>query len=171
MATRADKVIEPHLAQGEEVVASLRGLIRGYTRWTTVGSGTALVVTLTVISIFDLNLFASLALLLAAILASFMLTLNFVGRPLAARHDPALATPYVALALTDRRVLLVEQSTGRDTGALVEDVLRSQISHVDFAKGGWMRPQRLSYRARGEERELEFPRMEPVFRFVEALQT
>lgn len=170
MAGRTDRLIEPHLSDGETIEATLRGLISGYTRWSTIGSIGAVLVAFIAVSALQLNLLVSLVILVGAIVAAFMATLYLVGRPLAARHDPTLGSPYVALALTNRRLMLVEQGTGKAVSSLVEDDLRSQISGVEYAKGGFLSPQRLAYRTKAGDRSFEFPRMERVGTFADALK-
>ncbi len=171
MAGRTDRLIEPHLSDGETIEATVRGLIAGYTRWSTIGSIVAVLVAFTAVSTLKLNLLASLAILVGAIVAAFMGTLYLVGRPLAARHDPPLGSPYVALAVTNRRLLLVEQGSGKSVSLLVEDGLRSQISDVEFARGGVLSPQRLTYRTKAGDRSFEFPRMERVGMFADVLKS
>ena len=170
MAGRTDKLIAPHIREGETVEASLRGLIAGYTRWSTIGSVVAVLIAFTLVSVLRLNFIVALMVLLVAIVAAFMGTLSVVGKPLARRHDPSLNSPYVSLAVTNRRVLLIEQGTGKEISTLAEETLRSQISHVEYERGGMLSPQRLRYRTHGDERAFEFPRMERVALFVEALK-
>ena len=170
VAGRTDKLIEPHLQPGEKLDAALRGLVAGYTRWSTIGSIIAVLVTYTLVMLFRLNLLASLVALLAAIVFAFVAMLYLVGRPMASRNEPALNSPYVALALTNKRMMLIEQGTGKEISFLVEESLRSQITHLDYARGSVLVPQRLSYRTSAGERRFEFPRMERVAQFAEALK-
>lgn len=171
MAGRADKLITPHLRDGETVDISLRGLIAGYTRWSTIGSIVAVMAAFIFVTLGRLSFFPALFVLLLAVVFAFLGTLSLVGKPLARRHDPPLNSPYVSLAVTNRRVLLIEQGTGREISTLAEETLRSQISHVEYERGGLLTPQRLRYRAGGEERSFEFPRVERVAMFVEALKS
>ncbi len=106
-----------------------------------------------------------------AIVAAFMGTLTLVGKPLAKKHDPPLTSPYVSLAVTNRRVMVIEQGTGRELSRLVEDALRSQITHVEYVRGGMLAPQRLRFRTPTGERSFEFPRMERVAGFAEVLKS
>ena len=170
MAGRTDRLIEPHLRDGETIQASLRGLIAGYTRWSTIGSMVAVILAFVLVSALSLHWAASLAVLIVAIVGAFAGTLAIVGKPLARRHEPPLSSPYVSLAVTNRRVLLIEQGTGKILSALAEESLRSQISHVEYERGGMLAPQRLRYRTQSGDRSFEFPRMERVEAFTEALR-
>ena len=169
MARRVSRLIEPHLQTGESVEVSLRGLITGYTRRSTIGSTLAVVVLFVIVSALRLATLAALAALLAAIVGVFFLMLRFVGRPMARRNDPVLESPYIVLVLTNRRVLLIEQAAGGEISRLVEDSALGQISELDYVRGSILSPQRLTYRTSLGKRSFEFPRVERVQQFVTAL--
>lgn len=171
MKTRGtDKFIEPHLREGEETEMSLRGVISGFSRWSAVGGAVAVSAALVVPQALGLGLLPGLGIVVIAITLAFLLILNAVGKPMAARHDPVLATPYVTIALTNRRLLLIERGLGRELSKLVEEAPRSHVSLLSYTKGGIIKPQRLSYRTGSNERSFEFPRMERASLFAETLE-
>ncbi len=116
-----------------------------------------------------MNIVFGIITVIAIITVGFFVMLTFVGKPMARRHDPPLASPYVTLALTNRRLLLIERGTGKEVSTLVEEWSRGQVSGVSFTKGGLIRPHRLAYEAPSAARVLEFPRMERVERFASIL--
>ena len=171
MTTRGtDKFIEPHLGAGEETDMSLRGVISGFSRWSAVGGAIAVSAALVVPQALGFGLLAGLVIVVVTITLAFLLILSVVGKPLAARHDPVLGTPYVTIALTSHRLLLIERGLGKELSKLVEETPRSQVSLVSYTKGGVLKPQRLTYRAGKRERSFEFPRMERASLFAETLE-
>ncbi len=168
-ATAADRYIDPHLKKGERAEASVRGVIAGFTRWSSVGGGATIALALLVPQALGLNIVFGIITVIAIITLGFFVMLTFVGGPMARRHDPPLSSPYVTLALTNRRLLLIERGTGKEASSLVEECSRGSVSGVSFTKGGLVRPHRLVYETSSAERLLEFPRMERVEQFASLL--
>ena len=167
---RADQIIEPHLQDGEQTEGSVRGVIAGYSRWSAIGGGASIAVALFLPQALGLGLLAGIPILIGVITVGFLAVLWFVGRPLARRHEPPLATPYITIALTNRRVLLIERGTGREASVVIEETPRRNVTNISFTKGGWLTPHRLGYRAGKAERHFEFPRMEQVATFSDGLR-
>lgn len=159
-----DHLLEP----GEEVSVALNGVVKGFTRWSGLGGIFGIVAALTVPRVLNLSF------VVGAIAIVFVLGLVFLviyyggGRPLARRSSPPMSSPYLTVALTNRRVLLIDRDLGSDRPALVESVELRQVSTVRYGKAGALVPQRLGYVIDGTgRREFEFPRAEPVKKFVD----
>ena len=106
--------------------------------------------------------------IVAVVTVVFLLVYYFVGRRLAARNTPPTETPYVTVLLTDRRVLLLDRGLGAEDPELVEETSSDNVSTVRYGAAGPLVPQRLGFVIKGSERrEFEFPRSQPVAKFVE----
>jgi len=98
----------------------------------------------------------------------FLFVYYGVGRPLAQRHDPPLGSPYLAVVLTDRRVLLFDRALGAEAPELIESAALRDVSTIRYSAAGLLVPQRLGFVIKAtERREFEFPRSEPVKKFVD----
>lgn len=161
----ADDVLEA----GESVVVELSGTIPGFTRWSGVGGVVAIVLALSVPRVFDLPFLWGAVSIVAVMALSFLVIYNVVGKPMAARNDPPMSSPYLALVLTDRRVLLLDRALGAETPILVEAAAPDDVSTIRYGAAGPLVPQRLGFVVGGStRREFEFPRSEPVSQFVDA---
>jgi len=92
-----------------------------------------------------------------------------VGRPMAHRHDPALAGPYVVVALTSRRLLVFDRARGDAADALAAAYPRSSLTGVRYRRARLLRPHLLTFRAGNRSLRFEFPRAEPVAELTERL--
>jgi hypothetical protein len=157
------------LGPGEALVVSLNGVVKGFTRLSGLGGILGIVAALTVPRVLDLP-FVLGALTIVIVLGMVFLGIYYgAGRPLARRNEPPLSGPYLSLVLTNRRVLLMDRDLGSDNPELAESVELRQVSTVRYRKAGALVPQRLGFVIDGAgRREYEFPRSEPVRRFVEA---
>lgn len=158
------------LGPGETVTVTLNGVVKGFTRWSSLGGIFGIVAALTVPRLLDLT-FVWGALVIVVVLGLAFLAIYYgAGRPLASRSEPPLNGPYLTLVLTNRRVLLLDRELGLDEPLLVEEVPLRQISTVRYGKAGPLVPQRLGYVVDGEGRRgFEFPRNEPVKKFIDVL--
>ncbi|MFQ5554223.1 MAG: hypothetical protein ACE5GC_02485, partial [Acidimicrobiia bacterium] len=146
------------------------GVISGFSKWSSIGGGVSIAAALLVPQVLGLGLLAGIPVIIGVVTVGFLAVLWFVGRPMARRHDPALSTPYITLALTNRRVLLIERGTGREASVVIEETARRQVTNVAYSKGGWLTPHRLGYRVGKADRRFEFPRVEQVGRLAEGLR-
>jgi len=167
---RTEMLVEPHLRKGEHIEATVRGAISGFSRRSAVAGGVAVLAAVIVPDLLRLNFLGGVLFIAAVITLGFMALLSLVGKPMARRHRPALSTPFITLAVTDKRLLLVERGAGPDASRLVEEVPRLQVQEVAYAKGGWLHPHRLGYATPDGQRRFEFPRMERVAAFAEVLE-
>jgi hypothetical protein len=163
-AAAATALLEP----GEELLIELNGVVPGYTRWSGVGGVIAVIVALTVPRLLDLPFLAGVVVIVVVLAAAFLLLYVIVGKPLAARSAAPLVSPYLAVALTNRRLLLLDRALGGDTGQLVEECSRHDIGALRHRPASLLLPHRLTYVIAGaRRREFEFPRSEPVGEFVD----
>ena len=94
----ADDVLEP----GESVVVELNGTIPGFSRWSGVGGLIGIVVALSVPRVLHLSFLWGAVSIVGVMALGFLIIYRFVGAPMAARNEPAMSSPYLALVLTDR---------------------------------------------------------------------
>ena len=156
-------VLEP----GEDVVVELNGSVSGFTIWSMLVSIAGISIALSVPRLLDLSFVTGLLAILAVLMGAFLVLYYVVGRPVARRGAPPTESPYVALVLTDRRVILLDRVLTAEAPVLVESAPVEEVSTVRHSKGGLLTPQRLGFAIRAtERREFEFPRSEPVGQFV-----
>jgi hypothetical protein len=165
VADRVDRFVTPHLRKNEDYVASISGVIAGYSRWTSIAGAVAVGLALIVPPALGLNFFFGLAILFAVLIAGFMALTALVGKPMAQRHEPPLTSPNITLAITTRRLLLIERGTGKVLSTLVEEAPTASVSAVEFTKGTLFTPHRLAYRVPAGTRSFEFPRLERAAEF------
>ncbi len=167
-ASQAAHLLEP----GERVVVELNGVVAGFTRWSGLGGIIGIVTALTVPRLLELSFLLG-AVSIVVVLGLFFVAIYFgVGRPLGKRNEPPLTGPYLTLALTDRRVLLLDRALGAEEAKLAESIELRSVSTVRHGRAGALVPQRLGYVVDGVgRREYEFPRSEPVSRFVETFSS
>jgi len=159
-----DHVLQP----GEAVVVSLNGVVKGFTRLSGLGGIAGIVAALTIPRVLELPFLLGGLTIVVVLGLVFLLIYYGAGRPLARRHEPPLSGPYLSLILTSSRVLLMDRDLGSDQAKLAESVDVRQVSTVRYRKAGPLVPQRLGFIIDGMgRREYEFPRSEPVRRFVE----
>lgn len=157
------------LGAGEAVAVSLNGVVKGFTRWSGLGGILGIVVALTVPRVLNLGFVLGAVTIVVVLGLVFVLIYYGAGRPLARRGEPPLRGPYLTVVLTSRRVLLLDRDLGSDEPTLVEEVQLRQVSTVRYGKAGALVPQRLAYMVDGGgRREFEFPRNEPVRKFVDS---
>ncbi len=165
---RDESAASSHLEPGERSVIELEGVVSGYTRWSGLGGLVGILLALAVPRALNLGFVLGVLSIVAVVTAVFMLVYYFVGRRLAARSTPSFETPYVTVMLTDRRVLLLDRGLGAEDPMLVEQTSRADVGAVRYSKAGPLVPHRLGYvRDGAERREFEFPRSQPVAKFVE----
>jgi hypothetical protein len=156
------------LGSGEEVAVSLNGVVQGFTRWSGLGGIFGIVAALTVPRLLNLTFVLGALVIVVVLGLAFLVIYYGAGRPLARRSEPPLSGPYLTLVLTNRRVLLLDRELGLDEPLLIEEVQLHQISTVRYGKAGPLVPQRLGYVVDGEgRRDFEFPRNEPVKKFID----
>ena len=170
MSKRPPRAELDHLMRPDEViVVSLNGVVTGFTRWSGLGGVAGIVAALTVPRVLGLSFVLGAIAIVVVLAVAFLLIYFGAGRPLARRNEPPLSGPYLTLVLTDRRVLLLDRDLGSDEPTLVEDIEVRKVSTVRYGKAGALVPQRLGYVIDGNgRREYEFPRAEPVRKFVNA---
>lgn len=160
------------LEAGEDLSVALNGVVKGYTRWSGLGGIVGIVVALTVPRVFELSFVLGAVSIVVVLGLAFAAIYYGAGRPLGRRNDPPLRGPYLTVALTNRRVLLLDRDLGSDQPELVEGVDLHQVSTVRYGKAGALVPQRLGYVIDGRgRREFEFPRSEPVRKFADKFVT
>lgn len=160
-----DHVLQP----SETVVVSLNGVVKGFTRLSGLGGIIGIVAALTVPRVLDLPFVIGALTIVAVLGLVFLLIYYGAGRPQARRHEPPLSGPYLSLVLTNSRVLLMDRDLGSDQAELAESVDLRQVSAVRYGKAGALVPQRLGFVIDGTgRREYEFPRSEPVKKFVDS---
>ena len=158
-------VLEP----GEDVAVELNGAVPGFTRWSGVGGVAGIAIALSVPRLLDLSFLLGALVIILVMALVFLIVYYLVGRPIAARNKPPMGSPYLALVLTNRRVLLFDRALGADAPILVETAPVRDVSTIRYAKAGPLVPQRLGFVIGGSaRREFEFPRSEPVAEFVDA---
>lgn len=160
----AEGILEP----GETNIVVLEGVVAGFTRWSGLGGVVGIVTALTVPRLLNLGFVAGGVAIVAVLMGVFALVYFAAGRPLAARNEPPLQSPYLTLQLTDRRVILMDRPLGTDEPTLVEVNNTNDVSTVRYGAAGPLVPQRLGFVIRGtERRQFEFPRSESVQEFVD----
>ena len=160
-------MLEDLLEPGEVVEVELQGVVPGFTRWSTFGGHGGIVVALSVPRIFQLSFLVGILAIVAVMALVFLAIYYLAGKPLALRCEPATSSPYIAVILTDRRVLVLDRALGSDAPQLAEAAAVEDVSTVRHSLAGPVSPQRLDYVFRAtERRHFEFPRSEPVDRFV-----
>jgi hypothetical protein len=159
---RIDKGVEAHLEPREKIELTARGAIEGFTNWSNLGGTLAAIVALTVVRLARLGFWAGAATIVVVIVVAFMAMLMLVGRPMARRHDPPLTGPYVVVALTSRRLVILDRARGDEAGAVVAAYPRSAVSAVRHRSARLLRPHLLSFRAGDRRHAYEFPRAEDV---------
>lgn len=156
------------LRPGEEVVVELDGVVTGYTRWSGLGSILGILLALSIPRMLELNFVAGAVIIVAVITAVFLVLYFVVGRRLASRAVPPMESPYLVVALTRQRVLVLDRGLGSDEPKLIEAASINDVGTVRYGRAGLLVPQRLGYVVGGtDRREFEFPRNQPVGRFVE----
>ena len=164
---RERRGLEDHLRPDEQTVVELDGVVPGYTRWSGVGGVIGILVALSVPRVFDLGFVVGLVVIIAVLLVAFGAIYYGAGRPLGRRAQPPLSGPYVSLVLTDSRLLLFDRALTASEPVLVEVADLNQVGAVRYDGAGPLQPQRLGYAIGSvEHREFEFPRSEPVKKFV-----
>ncbi len=164
---RDDSGANPHLGPNERTVLELEGVVPGYTRWSGLGSLAGILLALAVPRALNLDFVLGVLSIIAVVTAVFLLVYYFVGRRLAARSTPPSETPYVTVMLTDRRILLLDRGLGAEEPKLIEQASSDNVGAVRHTRAGPLVPQRLGYVLNGtERREFEFPRSQPVGKFV-----
>jgi hypothetical protein len=160
-------MLEDVLEAGEVVDVELQGVVPGFTRWSTIGGLGGIIVALSVPRIFQLSFIVGLLAIVAVMALVFLTIYYLAGRPLAQRCRPATSSPYIAVILTNRRVLVLDRALGSDAPQLAEAAAVEDVSTVRHSTAGLLSPQRLEYVFRAtERRHFEFPRSEPVAKFV-----
>lgn len=163
-AGQAEHLLQP----GEQVVVELNGVVAGFTRWSGLGGILGIVTALTVPRVLELSFVLGAVSIVVVLGLVFVAVYYGIGRPLGRRNEPPLTGPYLTLVLTERRVLLLDRALGADQAKLAESIELRDISTVRHGRAGALVPQRLGYVIDGiGRREYEFPRSEPVTRFVE----
>lgn len=159
------------LEPGEELVVELNGVVPGFTRWSGVGGILGVLLALSVPRVFNLPFLAGAVAIVLVLGGAFFFLYAAVGKPLAARHDPPLSSPYIALALTNRRLLLFDRALGGDTAKLVEQSPLREVSTIRHQPANMLAPHRLGYVIAGTgRRRFEFPRSERVDDFVKRFE-
>jgi hypothetical protein len=158
------------LRPGEEVIVELDGVVTGYTRWSGLGSVFGILLALSIPRLLELNFVAGAVVIVAVITGVFLLLYYVVGRRLAKRAAPPMDSPYLVVALTRKRVLLLDRGLGSDEPKLIEAASVNDVGTVRYRPAGLLMPQRLGYVVAGaDRREFEFPRNQQVGTFVEHL--
>jgi hypothetical protein len=164
---RDSSPVSAHLWSNERLAVELEGVVPGYTRWSGLGGIVGVVAALTVPRVFNLGFWVGAISIIVVIIGVFMLVYYFIGRRLAAQSRPPTESPYILVALTDRRVLVFDRGLGAEEFALVEDVPLRNVGNIRHAEAGLLVPQRLEYSVGGNERrEFEFSRSQRVGEFV-----
>lgn len=169
---RERRGLEDHLWPHEATIVELDGVVPGYTQWSAIGGVIGIVVALTIPRVLDTSFVVGLLAIVAVLVVAFGGVYLGAGRRLGRRAEPPLSGPYMSLILTDSRLLLFDRALTAEQPILVEVNDLAQVGSVRYERAGSLTPQRLSYAiGRTEHREYEFPRSEPVKRFVEAFET
>ncbi|MDJ0663779.1 MAG: hypothetical protein QNJ75_04415 [Acidimicrobiia bacterium] len=168
---RDSSSVGAHLGSNERPIVELDGVVSGYTRWSGLGGAIGVVGALTVPRVLNLGFWIGALSIIVVITGVFMVVYYFAGRRLASLSRPPTETPYILVVLTDRRVLVLDRGLGSEDLKLAEDVPVRRISAVHHSRGGLLAPQQLGYSVEGDgERRYEFPRSQPVGRFVDSLR-
>ena len=163
--------VSAHLRPNERTVVELEGVVSGYTRWSSLGGLLGIVIGLSVPRIFRLGFWPGVISIVVVVTIVFLLVYYFVGRRLAARNEPSSESPYLTLVLTDRRVLVLDRGLGAEEPILLEENATTDLSAIRHQKAGLLLPQRLNYvLGANRRREFEFPRSQPVRKFVERFE-
>jgi len=166
-AAAATRLLEP----GEELIVELDGVVPGFSRWSGIGGIAGVLLALSVPRLLDLSFLVGAVAIVLVLGATFLILYAVVGKPMAARHDPPLSSPYIALALTNRRVLLLDRALGGDASTLVEQSALRDISTIRHRPANMIAPHRLGYVVDGKKRRsFEFPRSERVGDFIERFE-
>lgn len=159
--------LENHLRPGEQPIVELDGVVPGYTQWSGIGGIIGILVALAMPRVFDMSFVVGLLAIVAVLVVAFGGVYLGAGRPLGRRAKPPLSGPYVSLILTESRLLLFDRALTAEQPILVEATDLAQVGAVRYEGAGALTPQRLGYAIGGSDhREFEFPRSEPVNRFV-----
>lgn len=162
-------IVGDHLEPGETVTVALNGTVPGFTRWSAAGGVVGIVVALSVPRLLGLSFLLGAVVIVAVMMLGFLVIYYAIGKPMAGRNSPPMSSPYLALVLTDRRVLLLDRALGSDAPILVEAGPIEEVSTIRYHRAGVMSPQQLDFVVTGtERRKFEFPRSEPVSVFVDA---
>ncbi len=165
--SRIEKSGKDPLWPNEQTIVELDGVVPGYTRWSGLGGIVGIVTALTIPRVLNLGFVVGVISIVAVITIVFLLIYYVIGSRLAAGSRPPTESPYVTLLLTDRRVLLFDRGLGAEDPKLVEEALLTNVSTIRYGSAGPLVPQRLGYVISGSERrEFEFPRAQPVKKFV-----
>jgi len=167
---RREAAVETQLEAGEKLEASVQGVIEGFTTWSSLGGAVSVLIALTVPRAANLGFWTGAAAIVGIVVAGFVTVLLLVGRPMARRHDPRLTGPYVTLAVTTRRVLVLDRALGDSRDALAAAYCRSSVGAVRYRPGRLLRPHHLAFRAEGHDLRFEFPRGEKVGDLSERLR-
>lgn len=161
-------IVGDHLEPGESVIVELNGTIPGFTRWSAVGGIVGIVIALSVPRLLGLSFLAGAVVIIVVMMLGFLVIYYAVGKPMASRNSPPMSSPYLALVLTDRRVLLFDRALGAEAPILVEAAPIEDVSTIRYNRAGVVSPQQLEFVVSGaERRKSEFPRSEPVSVFVD----
>lgn len=156
------------LRSGESVVVELEGVVCGYSRWSALGTIVGVLVALSIPRMLRMSFIVGVIVIVVVVTVAFLTLYYVVGRRLAATATPAMGSPYLLLALTSQRVLLLDRGLGAEEPQLIETAAIADVGTLRYDRAGWLRPQRLGYVIDGtDKREFEFPRGQPVSRFVE----
>lgn len=156
---RRDTGEAPYLWRNEEVVVELDGVISGYSRWSGVSGVGAIFIALLVPSLLDTSFIVGAGIVVGIITSIFLGVYYLIGRPMAAKAEPPMESPYLRLILTNRRVLLFDRGLGGDGPQLLEEASIDDVSTVRFKSATMLQPHRLRYVIQGNKRrQFEFPR-------------
>lgn len=158
----------PYLWRNEEVVVELDGVISGYSRWSGVSGITAIFLALLIPALIETSFLVGVIIVVATITIIFLGVYYLIGRPLAAKAEPPMESPYLRLVLTDKRVLLFDRGLGGDGPGLLEESAANDVSTVRYQAATMLQPHRLGYVIQGtKRRQFEFPRGQNVGAFAE----
>lgn len=167
---RPDTEVGQFLRESERAVVVLRGVVPGFTRWSGVGGILSILVALTIPRMLRLTFLVGAIVVIVVLIAGFATIYMLAGRPLAAKNDPPMSSPYLLLVLTTDRVILLDRALGSQVPTLVESYERRTIGAIRRTSAGFLRPQQLAFNVNGVgRRQFEFPRNEKVAAFMDHL--